>query len=127
LGAGFLRGENNDTILPTIFVNPDGTPNTAVLALFPATINENIYTVEAQYFLYPWLVPYARYELVDVTNADGLNKNRIVLGVTALVVGNVRVNVEGRYYFQNQPLNVPGVDPSTIDSNQVAMRLQWAF
>jgi hypothetical protein len=138
VGVGFMRGLRNDFIIPQIFgasfteLGPPPPPfaalSAAAQALFPTLlINENIWTVDAQYFVYPWLVPYARYELVDVTNVDGLDKQRLVAGVTMLVVGNVRVNVEGRYYFQNQPLNLPGVDPSTIDSSQVAARLHWAF
>ncbi|MGA2402428.1 MAG: hypothetical protein ABSG91_12110 [Syntrophobacteraceae bacterium] len=123
LGFGYLRGDGNDSILSTIF----GSSPAVNLSMFPSLINENIYTVDLRYFLYPWLVPYARYEIVEVTNTSGLDKNRVVLGVTALAIANVRVNLEGRYYFQNQPLNVPGVDPATIDSNQIAIRLQWAF
>jgi len=136
LAGGFTRGLRNDFLIPSLFSPsfpelgpPPSTPLPAnVQALFPTLlINENIWTVDAQYFVYPWLVPYARYELVDVTNAEGLNRNRLVMGVTALVIANVRVNLEGRFYFQNQPLNLPGVDSSTIDSNQVDLRLQFAF
>jgi hypothetical protein len=136
LAGGFTRGLRNDFIIPSIFAPsfpvlgppPANTLPAAVQALFPTLlINENIWTVDAQYFLYPWLVPYVRYELVDVTNASGLNKSRLVAGVTALAVANVRLNMEGRYYLQNQPANLPGVDPSTIDSNQVDIRLQFAF
>jgi hypothetical protein len=121
LAGGFMRGLGNDTIIPTIFEDP------AIQALFPATINENVWTAEARYFVLPWVVPFVRYELVDVTNASGLDKNRIVAGVTMLAVANIRINVEGRYYFKNEPFHVPGVDQSTIDANQVGIRLDWAF
>ncbi len=136
LAGGFTRGLNNDFIIPSLFsgsfpalASPVGIPvPPAIHALFPTLlVNENIWTVEAQYFLYPWLVPFARYELVDVTNAEGLNKNRMVLGVSALVLANVKLNLEGIFYFQNQPLNLPGVDPTTLQSNQVDIRFQWAF
>ncbi len=134
LAGGFTRGLRNDYLIPSLFSSsfidlgpPPLIPN-AEQALFPTLlINENIWTVDAQYFVYPWLVPYARYELVDVTNADGLNRNRIVVGVTALVVANVRLNFEGKYYFVNQPLNIPGAVPADMDSNQVDVRLQFAF
>jgi hypothetical protein len=136
LAGGFTRGLRNDFIIPSLFAPsfpslgpPPSVPLPPdVQALFPTLlINENIWTVDAQYFLFPWMVPFARFELVDVTNASGLNKSRIVMGVSMLVVGNVKINLEGRYYFQNQPINLPGVDPTTIDSNQVDIRFQWAF
>ncbi len=136
LAGGFVRGLRNDFIIPQIFSPsfpvlgpPPPTPLPPnVQALFPTLlINENIWTVDAQYFLYPWLVPFVRYELVNVTNAEGLNKSRIVVGVSALVIANIKLNLEGRYYFQNQPINLPGVDASTIDSNEVDLRLQFAF
>jgi len=134
LAGGFTRGLRNDFILPSMFSSSFGDllpPNTltpAEMALFPTLlINENIWTAEAQYFVYPWLVPYARFELVNATNAPNLNQDRVILGVTALVVANVRLNFEGVYYFQNQPLNVPGVIPADVQSNLVDVRLQFAF
>jgi hypothetical protein len=144
IAGGFARGVHNDFILPTLF---GGSNNLQVL--FPNLpnflVNENIYTIDAQYFVFPWMVPYARYEIVDVTNIPGLDKQRIVLGMTFLLVGNVRLNLEGRYYTQNGPLDIAnnaqamglslpngvppliGATPADIDSNQIAFRLDWAF
>jgi hypothetical protein len=57
---------------------------------------------EAIYFAYPWLQPFARYEVLS-SNLANKDQERIIAGASILARANVRVTVEGRIYTKNDP------------------------
>lgn len=106
VAAGYIRGMKEGTA-------------------FDPSIDEDIFTAEAHYFVFPWLVPYLRYEFVSGSGAPNLDKGRFVLGTTMLAVANVKLNLEGRVYYLNEP--VKRNKDQGIDDDRVTLRLQWAF
>ena len=60
---------------------------------------------EAYYFVYPWLIPYLRYEGVHIdlpSDVAGLDPDqdraRLILGAKAAIRANISLNVEGTTY-----------------------------
>jgi hypothetical protein len=86
---------------------------------------KDIWFAEAEYFVFPWMVPYLRYENLSVTNVDNKDQARFIVGSTILLRANIRVNVEGRIYTTNEPTEAGGGDKK--DDDQVGFRLDWAF
>jgi hypothetical protein len=84
--------------------------------------------VEAEYFVYPWLIPFVRYETLQLSLPDGVDgidftqdRARIVTGIRAQLAANVSLTVEGRFYTEDQ---------TTIerdDENQFIIALEAAF
>jgi len=87
-------------------------------------INKDIFHAEAEYFLYPWLQPYIRYENVN-SKGNNEDKARFIAGTAILVRANVKLNVEGRIYTKHDSLEAAGGTSS--DDNQIALRLDYAF
>ncbi len=63
--------------------------------------------VEALGFVYPWLMPYARFEALDLdvpTGVAGLDPaqdiERIIAGAKFMIRPNVFCNIEGAYYTE---------------------------
>jgi hypothetical protein len=94
VGAGYMHG-NND--------NPYGF-------LSDATVDSNAWFVEAHYFLYPWFIPYARY---DGLYFDDLPEDRLLLngesdreiltvGCKAHIRANVSLRAEGVFYTDDE-------------------------
>ena len=102
VAGGFIRGNNEQT-------NED----------------KDIWFAEAQYFLFPWMVPFVRYEDLSVKNVDNEDQARFIVGVAMLARANIRVNVEGRIFTKNEPATAAGARVS--DDDQIALRLDWAF
>jgi hypothetical protein len=88
-------------------------------------IDKHIWFGEAYYFVFPWLIPYARFENLSATGADNLDKARFILGLAGLIRANIRFNAEGRFYTKNQPREAAG--ESLHDDDRVAFFLSWAF
>ncbi len=87
--------------------------------------NKNIWFGEGYYFLFPWMVPYLRYENLTVTNVDNMDQARIIVGAAMLLRANIKVNVEGEFYTKNEPIEVAGGEKK--DADQITLQLDWAF
>ena len=90
-------------------------------------VSKDIWFTEGYYFVFPWMVPYARYESMNVRHpAPGQgNQARLILGSAMLLRANVRVNIEGRIYTTNKPAEINGGNKK--DDDQIAFVLDWAF
>ena len=86
---------------------------------------KDIWFAEAEYFVYPWMVPYLRYENLSVKNVDNKDQGRFIVGSTMLLRANIRVNLEGRIYTTNEVTEAAGGEKK--DDDQMAFRLDWAF
>jgi len=86
--------------------------------------NKDIWFAEAEYFVFPWLQPYLRYETLssDVSNGD---QSRFVVGTVLLARANVKFNVEGVFYSKNEPIEAVTGDKN--DEDLVVVRLDYAF
>jgi hypothetical protein len=84
-------------------------------------IDKDIWFAELEYFIYPWLQPYIRYEHVSVDGADNEDKARIIAGTVMLARANVKFNLEGRFYTKNEPL------ADKNDDNRIFIRLDYAL
>lgn len=86
--------------------------------------DENVVFVEAEYFFFPWMQSYARYERLD---ADPVNSDlaRLVIGAALLARANVKVNLEGMFFTDNEPREILGLDKDV--DNRVFLRLDYAF
>jgi hypothetical protein len=80
---------------------------------------------EVIYFAYPWLQPFARYEVLSSSLADQ-DQARIIAGASILARANVRVTVEGRVYTTNDPAEAKA-GGSRNDDDRILARLQFAF
>jgi hypothetical protein len=87
--------------------------------------NKNIWFGEGYYFVFPWLVPYLRYENLTVTNVNNMDQARIIVGAAMLLRANIRVNLEGEFYTKNEPVEAEGGEKK--DADQIALQLDWAF
>ncbi|NQV33831.1 MAG: hypothetical protein HQ515_14145 [Phycisphaeraceae bacterium] len=97
LGCGYVWGRNK---------NPFGVVSTGSVA-------SRSWFVEANYFAQPWIMPYARYEVLTldlpsaVTSTDeaswaqGANQKRIVTGTKMLLRANVSLGIEGILYLKD--------------------------
>jgi len=88
-GSGYMFGKND---------NPD------FLLSEPDKLNS--WFVEAEYFIFPWLIPSVRYEAINVEmpdkSLDKQDRARFVASVKALLRANVSLVVEGRFYNEDQ-------------------------
>jgi hypothetical protein len=66
--------------------DPDGTN---------LTVNHLAWIAEADYSIFPWLQPYARYEEARFDSVTHPDRHRLDLGVAGFIRTNVRVRVEG--------------------------------
>ncbi len=99
-GAGYMIGSND---------NPYGYLSTE-------SVDSKTWFAEASYVLYPWLIPYGRYEALDLDlpkDVPGLNPDqdsaRFVYGCKILIRANVSLNIEGTYYTEGEDLD-EGID-----------------
>lgn len=89
-----------------------------------ANMDKEVWYGEVQYFVYPWLQPYFRYEILsdDRPNED---QARWLLGAAILARANVKFNVEGLIYTDNEPREIAG-ENKNLD-NRILARLDFAF
>lgn len=92
VGAGYMFG-NND--------RPYGF-------LSDASVDSNAWFVEAHYYVYPWLIPYGRYEglyldgLPEDLLLDGETDREILtVGCKAHIRANISLRAEGTFYTQD--------------------------
>jgi hypothetical protein len=103
VGSGYITGKNDD----------------------PAAMEKkNIWFAEAEYFVYPWLQPYLRYELLTSNVANG-DKSRFIVGAALLARANVKFNLEGKMFTKNEPVETE--TGSKHREDQVVVRLDYAF
>jgi len=88
LGSGYMFGKND---------NPE------FLLSEPDKINS--WFVEAEYFVFPWLIPSVRYEAINLEMPDKStekqDRERLVASVKAMLRANVSLVVEGRFYTKD--------------------------
>ena len=89
LGAGYMWGRND---------NPYGD-------LSSKSVDSGAWLAEAYYFVYPWLIPYVRYEGLDLdlpSDVAGLDDDqdraRLIVGGKAMIRANIALNVEFMTY-----------------------------
>jgi hypothetical protein len=109
LASGYIRGNNVQNVQ---FYGPPYEDN-------------HIWFGEAQYFLYPWLVPYLRYENLSVQNVNHEDQARFIVGLAILIRANIKLNVEGKFFSNNQPAKL--VEGNEMADDQFAFQLDWAF
>jgi len=95
VGAGYMLGKND---------NPYGD-------LSSKSVDSEAWFAEAYYFVYPWLIPYARYEGLNLdlpSNVAGLDPDqdraRLILGGKAMIRANISLNVEGMFYTDGEKI-----------------------
>lgn len=95
VSAAYLVGEDDD---------PYGT-------LSDASVSSANWHLEVLYFAYPWLIPFARYEALDLdlpAGVPGLDPDqdaaRLIVGAKALLRPNVSFTLEGAHYTEGAEL-----------------------
>jgi len=95
LAAGYMFGRND---------RPYGN-------LSPEAVDSHAWFAEASYYVYPWLIPYVRYEGLFLglpEDVPGLNQDqdtqRVTVGAKALVRQNISVSLETTFYTQGADL-----------------------
>ncbi len=87
--------------------------------------DKEVFFAEAEYFILPWIQSYVRYENLDVDAQDPGDQARVVLGSVLLARANVKFNVEGTFYTDNDPREAAGGDKN--DDDRLVLRLDYAF
>jgi len=89
IGGGYMWGRND---------NPYGE-------LSSKSVDSNAWFAEAYYFVYPWLIPYVRYEGLNLDLPSGVagldddqDRGRVIVGGKAMIRANISLNVEGTFY-----------------------------
>jgi hypothetical protein len=108
VGVGYITGKNDDPATP----EPE---------------KKNVWFAEAEYFVFPWMQPYVRYEQVtsNFHDAEHGDKTRFIVGTALLARANVKFNVEGKMFTKNEPVEMSGINKHHED--QVVVRLDYAF
>lgn len=95
IGGGYMFGRND---------NPYGN-------LSSKQVDSRAWYAEAMYFALPWLIPYGRYEGLDLDLPQGItgldpdqDNARVVVGLKSLVRANVALSVEGNFYVKGAEL-----------------------
>lgn len=109
------RWNVNDLSLAVGFLKEDN---------YVSSLDEDILFAEAEYFVYPWLQPYVRYETLDADAPDS-DEARVVIGSVLLARANVKVNVEGLFYTENDPQEAAAKDKNVDD--RLFVRLDYVF
>jgi hypothetical protein len=100
-GGGYIYGHDNET-----------------------DVKENICFAGVQYWLFPWVMPYVRYEYLWSSGSDNtLDQGRFVVGSAVLIRANIKITAEGVFYTKNEPRDAGISD----DDDHVTFQLAWAF
>jgi hypothetical protein len=87
-------------------------------------VKENNYFAGLEYWLYPWVIPYLRYEFLTSSGSDNtLDQGRFVLGSAVLIRANIKATAEGVFYTKNDPRDNGNSD----EGNKLTFKLDWAF
>ncbi len=83
---------------------------------------------EAEYFVFPWFVPFLRYEGLSLDLPSGVegidntqDRNRFVVGAKALIRANISLTVEGRFHTKDERF------AKETQDDQVLLSLEAAF
>jgi hypothetical protein len=87
-------------------------------------VKEGIWFVGGQYWIYPWVIGYGRYEYLTSTG-NTLDQGRFVVGSSMLIRANIKFIAEGVFYTKNKPRHAGLTDEE--DDNRLAFQLSWAF
>jgi hypothetical protein len=90
----------------------------------PGNNDKDVWFAEAEYFFFPWLQPYVRFESLsdDRPNQD---LDKLLVGAAILARANVKFNVEARFFTENEPAVAAGRDKDVDD--RFFVRLDFAF
>ncbi len=84
---------------------------------------------EAEYFVFPWLIPYLRYEGLSLDLPSGVegiddtqSRNRVIVGAKALIRANISLSMEGRFYTKDERY-----EDKERQDDQVVVSLEVAF
>jgi predicted porin len=117
LGGGYIWGKND---------NPFG-------ALSNGPVDSKSWFVEANYFAKPWLIPYARYETLELdlptevadsaeaSWANGADRDRVIVGTKMLIRANVSLGLEGILYVKDDKAT------TNDDNSAFIASLRFAF
>lgn len=107
--GGFVRLNNDNPVSP-------GEPGN----------DQDVWFAEADYFVFPWLQPYVRYEVFS-DDAPDEDQSRLLVGAALLARANVKFNLEARFYTENEPREkaTPPIDKDR--DNRFFARLDFAF
>lgn len=97
-------------------------------SLSTADVDSLTWLAEANYFVFPWLVPAVRYEALALDLPSGVSgldtsqdRQTIVAGIKFLLRANATLTTEARFYTKNEAL----ADKS--DGSTAVVRLDYAF
>lgn len=107
--GGFVRLEDDAPV-------PPGGPGN----------DKDVWFAEAEYFVFPWLQPYVRFEVLsdDMPNED---LSKLLVGAVLLARANVKFNLEASFFTDNEPREkaTPALDKDV--DNRFFARLDFAF
>jgi hypothetical protein len=128
LGGGYIR-QNADTTTTTSAGEAknfykSGIRSISLLETTTTSATNNLWFFEGNYFVFPWFIPYARYEFltVDSSNQD---QARLIGGMAFLLRANIKLNVEYLYYTRNQPRETAG--QGTHADDMLSFQLDFIF
>jgi hypothetical protein len=109
VGVGYITGKNDD------------------LTATSEAEKKNVWFAEAEYFVFPWMQPYVRYEQVtsNIHDTEHGDKSRFIVGTALLARANVKFNLEGKMFTKNEPAETG--TGSKHREDQVVLRLDYAF
>jgi hypothetical protein len=90
-------------------------------------LDKDLWVGELQYFLFPWMIPYLRYESLTADGSDNRDQERITVGSVFLARSNVKFTLEGLFYMKNDPAEFRGSKPGKDADDRVFLRLDYAF
>ncbi len=113
LGVGVQQMIKDVSIGGVYVVGKDDNPYGI---LTDQAVDSTTWNVEVLGFVYPWLIPYGRYEVLDLEMPEGVpgiptqrDISRFVAGVKMMIRPNVFCTVEGTYYTKGEELE-EGID-----------------
>ncbi|MBI4243018.1 MAG: hypothetical protein HY606_02910 [Planctomycetes bacterium] len=98
------------------------------------TVDSLNYYVDAEYFVYPWLVPLLRYESISFDLPEGVtglqkdqDRARVIAAVRILARANVAILLEGRFHTKDERYTEKTPDQDKNQDDLIAIRLDIAF
>ncbi len=91
---------------------------------------QNIWFGEVDYYIFPWLIGFSRYESITTSNSDNSDENysdraRIVPGFILLARANVKATLEAQFYTKDK--FATAADHDTSFYNNMSFSLNWAY
>ena len=91
---------------------------------------QKIWFGEADYFIFPWMIGYLRYETMDVSHSDNSvaeysDRSRFLPGVIFLARANIKVTLEGEFYTEDKYAETAGEGSDFY--NKCSLAFNWAF